>query len=229
MIKYVRNKLRARKFKKSLESYKPEFNFCDDYNTDVFTINAFFTSFVDYEHLGEFKRFNIGEHDYHDLLYFGLVSNGAVSYEGIQTKNLYRLVEFITVNKLWPEQIKIESKADEVEKSPTFRCVVEALDATEVKHPDIVLALNTYPLTYLAIAYTAVGEVGLEKLTNTQPVLSGRLATNKILDIVYKTPTRKWLWIRRLLVVLFVLWLGGYAISYVVGALDQIDPSKLQM
>ncbi|EMM2241358.1 hypothetical protein RZM80_005723 [Pseudomonas aeruginosa] len=226
MIKYLRGKLKARKFKKSLESYKPVVEHGDQYDSDIFSINAFFTCFVDYEHHGEFRKFYIGEHDYHDLLYFGLTTDGRVSYQGIQTKNLYKLVEFITVNNLWPEQIKVESALDEVEKAPSFRKVVEALDASDYKDPEIVLAFNTYPLTYLAIAYTAVGEVGLDKLMNTQPVFAGRLAMNKILDIVYKKRSRKYVWVKRILIAIFVFWLGGFCISYVVDAFNQSDSAR---
>ncbi|HHN2017147.1 TPA: hypothetical protein ACRNYH_003646 [Pseudomonas aeruginosa] len=200
------------KKEKIVDFVKDEFTL-DGYDSDIHAINAFYTCFVDYEHSGSFKLEPIGYDNKTDINYFGSTIDGEVIMEGVQTKNLYKLVEFITVNRLWPEQL-IAAGID-----PSFTRVVEALDAAPDKDPAIGRAFRTYPIAMLSIGYIAVGEIGLANITNTQPLNAGRQAIRKIHKITRKTISLKARLIRTF-VLGFILILGFVAvISYVMDSL----------
>jgi len=192
MIKYIAKTISKHIFKK--KKITPSPNYLKDYqigdsgwNSDIHSINAYFTCFVDYEHSGFFNLKNV-EKDYKSAsMYFGFKIGDELKFEGIQAKNLYRLVEFITVNKLWPDASRsvIPSGSDDnldYGEGPTFKCVVDALDAVAIsdRHEDIGKAFRSYPLGYLYIAYEAVKEIGVENLIHKQPAITGCMAMKRI-------------------------------------------------
>lgn len=196
-----------------------------DCDADVHAINAFFTCFVDYEHSSYFNLDKVGSSPAMAALYFGSSDDGKVTFPGVQTKNLLRLVEFITVNKLWPSADAeptpeaADGFSDET-NGDTFLKVIEALDAAESKHEDIGKAFRTYKLVNLYIAYIQVREVGIDNIIGKQPMVAGCIAMQRIHKITRK-PARKWLTFKRVIGIIMLCSIT-YTILYYLNLLSNL-------
>lgn len=166
----------------------------DDFDKGIHALNAFFTCYVDYEHSGlDLNLIHLlKEGQKSDILaasYFGLCSDDGVVVQGFQNKNLYRLVEFITVNNLWPT-IKTRKRGfrfwqSKIETDKRFSQVINALD--DLKDPELTECLRSYPVVLFAIAYTAVGLKGHEYLMRLQAATVGRIAYRDIHNRINKS------------------------------------------
>lgn len=223
MIKLIRNIFRKKtNLIPTLEFLQDKDNI-KDCDADIHAINAFFTCFVDYEHSSFFNLRNVGSSPEMAALYFGSSDEGQVTFPGVQTKNLYHLVEFITVNNLWPDP-NAEPKPEAADgysdddSSDTFKRVIEALDASESKHEDIGKAFRTYKLIFLYIAYIQVREVGIHNIIGKQPFIAGCMAMQRVHNVTRK-PKRRWLTFKKIFAI-FMLCAIGFVLLYYLNALS---------
>ncbi|RMN10870.1 hypothetical protein [Pseudomonas syringae group genomosp. 3] len=163
----------------------------EGFDPRIHALNAFFTCFVDYEHSSkDFSISTVETDDAMAVMYFGATVDSVLVNAGHQTKNLYKLVKFITEKELWPTVTKkkgarIRFIGSKIESDKTFSQVVEALRIE--KDPELNESIRTYDIRLFRIAYTAVGEVGHNRLMGLQPGASGRLAYSKIKTILRKS------------------------------------------
>lgn len=159
----------------------------DDLDKGNHALNAFFTCYVDYEHSGTDFNLTLLMKDNHksDLLaasYFGTSTNGEVMLHGVQTKNIYKLVKFISDNDLWPTITKRKRRLrfwqSKIKTDKRFSDVVNALD--DLKDPELTECLRSYPLFNFAIAYSAVGLMGHKRIMSLQAAEVGRIAYRDI-------------------------------------------------
>ncbi len=192
-----------------------------DCDSDVHAINAFFTCFVDFEHSSYFNLDKVGSNPEMAALYFGIADEGEVTFPGVQTKNLLRLVEFITINKLWPSANAepvleaVDGYADDSD-GDTFKKVIEALDAAESKHEDIGKAFRTYKLIWFYIAYIQVREVGIENIMGKQPFVTGSMAMQRVHKITRKT-SKKFFTVKRIVGITMTCLIGCLVLSFFEG------------
>lgn len=157
----------------------------------IHALNAFFTCFVDYEHSSkDFSISGVETDDALAVMYFGATVDGVIVNAGHQTKNLYKLVKFITEKDLWPIVRKkrwhrFRYFRSKIESDKKFSQVIDALRAE--KDAELNECIRSYPFVLFGIAYTAVGEVGHKRLISLQPGASGRLAYSKIKTILEKS------------------------------------------
>lgn len=165
----------------------------EEFDKGIHSLNAFFTCYVDFEHSG--KEINLSkllkndsESDNLAALYFGASANQQILLAGVQTKNLYRMVQFITEKNLWPTIKKkrrgLKLWKSKIETDKRFSDVVNAID--ETKDPELVESLRSYPLWLFAIAYTAVGLKGHEFIMSLQSAEAGRIAYRDIAGRIKK-------------------------------------------
>lgn len=145
------------------------------YDPEIYSLNAFFTVFLERDHYSNVKRMlrNL------KVNYFGEVIDGKVVFEGYQPKDLYDLVEFITINNLWA------TAADR--KDPDgkrFYKVVEFVKASG--NEKLVQTLNSYGFDEFRVAYGCVADTSHEKLMKLSPADAGMLGIG-IIDAVYKS------------------------------------------
>lgn len=157
---------------------------------EILSLCAYFTCFVDFEHSGkDFNLSTVHKNDELALFYFGGWVGDVVSVAGGQTKNLYKLVEFITDNNLWATIKRERSRKtfyrQKLNTDKRFSDVIKAL--RELNDPELNECIRTYRFFLFSVAYTAVGEVGHEKLMKMQPGTAGRLAYGQIKKIMKKT------------------------------------------
>ena len=157
---------------------------------EILSLCAYFTCFVDFEHSG--KAFNLStvhKDDELAIFYFGGWVGDVVSVAGGQTKNLYKLVEFITDNNLWAtikrERNRKTFYRQKLNTDKRFSDVIKAL--RELNDPELNECIRTYRFFLFSVAYTAVGEVGHEKLMKMQPGTAGRLAYGQIQKMLKKS------------------------------------------
>lgn len=190
-------------------SYEP-----NELRPDILALNAYFTCFIDYEHSGkDFNLSTVHKNDELALTYFGGCVGPAVAIAGGQTKNLYRLVEFITDNNLWPTISYVRSRKSfyrrKLVSDKGFSDVIAAVQ--EAKDPALNECIRTYRFLFFSVAYTAVGEVGHEKLMKMQPGTAGRLAYAKVKKISKAAVIGKF---KRLSIIAIIL--GGIFVFYKV-------------
>lgn len=148
-----------------------------DYDCQIYAINAFFTALIDYEHSGkDLKLVNLHRNVDAALLYFGSSYEDQIQNIGVQTKAIYPLTEFITKNQLWAKITKTRKFhfRKKYVSDKTFNDVVAAIN--KAQDPEIIKLFNMYPFDFFAIAYTAVAEVGHERLLKLQPWNAGQVA-----------------------------------------------------
>lgn len=164
-----------------------------DFDKRIHALNAFFTCYVDFEHSSKYMNLSklMKENEQSVILaasYFGVSADNEVIIPGIQNKNLYRLVEFITVNNLWPTITKrkrgFKIWESKIETNKRFSEVINALD--DLKDPELTECLRSYPVVLFAIAYTAVGLKGHEYLMSLQAATVGRIAYRDIHNSIKK-------------------------------------------
>lgn len=153
----------------------------EDYDYQIYALNAFFTALIDYEHSGkDLKLVNLHRNVDAAVLYFGSSHKGQIQNLGVQTKAIYPLTEFITKNDLWAEITKTRKFyfRKKYVSDKTFNDVVAAINLHQ--DPEILKLFSMYPFDFFAIAYTAVAEVGHEKLLEAQPWNAGQSAIKVI-------------------------------------------------
>ncbi|AXA24268.1 hypothetical protein [Pseudomonas putida] len=176
----------------------------DDLDRGLHSLNAFFTCYVDMEYFGELNLSLLqrkgAASDKLAASYFGLSVDGEVMFNGVQTtmagevllhgvqtKNLYKMVKFITENNLWPtiktsrRRLKFWKKKIITDKR--FSDVVNALD--DLKDPELTECLRSYPAYLFAGAYTMVGLKGHEYIMNLQAAEAGRMAYRDVCKRIY--------------------------------------------
>ncbi|PKA71362.1 hypothetical protein ATI02_4340 [Pseudomonas baetica] len=172
---------RTTDFEKSVKTLYS--HYVADYEAGVYSVSAFFTALVDYEHSGtEFNFKQIETNDEMAWLYFGTRFNEKIEVFGYQTKNLYPLMKFIEDNGLWPEMVRTKHgylsrmflRRKKYHLNIKFSNVVNSIENS--KNPELYKLLRSYPLILLRIAYFATAEIGVEKLKTMQPFEAGRLA-----------------------------------------------------
>lgn len=157
-------KRKRKKYIDELDRKAFEKNLNTVFNLDVFSINAFFTALIDFEHSGSDMNLNsLHNNQEQRWLYFGVTYENQMSVYGLQTKNLYPLCEFITVNNLWGKN---------------FNDVIDSIQ--EQGRTDLHEAIRSYPELSLKIAYAVVNQVGHEKLSSLPPYEAGLWAINII-------------------------------------------------
>jgi hypothetical protein len=162
-----------------------------EFDTRIHALNAYFTCFVDYEHSSkEFSISNVKTDDAMAVMYFGATVDGVLINGGHQTKNMYKLVKFITEKDLWPSVRKkrwhrFRYFRSKIDSDKHFSEVIDALRVE--KDAELNECIRSYPFVLFGIAYTAVGEVGHKRLMSLQPGASGRLAYSKIKTILEKS------------------------------------------
>lgn len=165
----------------------------EDLDRNLHALNAFFTIYVDLEHCGKDLNLSLLMKNNHksDLLaasYFGTSTDGLVMLQGVQNKNLYQMVKFITENNLWAIITKKKRRfrfwQKKIVHDKRFSDVINALD--ELKDPELTKCLRSYPVELFAIAYTAVGLKGHEYLMSLQAAEAGRMAYRDFHTRVYK-------------------------------------------
>jgi hypothetical protein len=163
----------------------------EEFDPQIHALNAFFTCFVDYEHSSkDFTISTVATDDAMAVMYFGATVDGVLVNAGHQTKNLYKLVKFITEKELWPtvkkkKGARLRFFGRKIESDKAFSQVLETLRIE--KDPEINESIRTYDIRLFRIAYTAVGELGHNRLMKLQPGASGRLAYSKIKTILEKS------------------------------------------
>jgi len=157
---------------------------------EILSLCAYFTCFVDFEHSGkDFNLSTVHKNDELALLYFGGCVGDSVAVAGGQTKNLYKLVEFITDRNLWATITRARTRRTfyrkKIKTDKRFSDVINAL--REENDPELNECIRSYRFFLFSVAYTAVGEVGHEKLMNMQPGVAGRLAYAQIKQLMKKS------------------------------------------
>ena len=228
LLKNAINSLRGFLSKKSVMDRQLERlqqNIQKDYDHRIYALNAFFTALIDYEHSGKDLKIN-NLHCSVDaaLLYFGSTNDGDIQNLGVQTKAIYPLTEFITNNNLWATIIKTKkfSVRHKYVSDKSFNDVVAAINLKQ--DPEVLKLFSMYPYNFFEIAYTAVAEVGHDKLLKLQPWTSGQVAIKiirkargikephknfliRLLNIFYRLVLKFIKYLIKFIIVLFVLWL----------------------
>lgn len=176
----------------------------DDLDRRLHSLNAFFTCYVDMEYFGELNLSLLqrkgASSDKLAASYFGLSVDGEVMFNGVQTtmagevllhgvqtKNLYKMVKFITENNLWPtiktSRRRLRFWKKKIITDKRFSDVVNALD--DLKDPELTECLRSYPAYLFAGAYTMVGLKGHEYIMNLQAAEAGRMAYRDVCKRIY--------------------------------------------